>query len=111
VYHQCVSAALMVGTLLRKAYLLIWSEPSRNIPDKKKAAIVDVLRTGALTFLCGLFIWNLDNIFCDPWTRIKRAVGWPTAFFMEAGFVDCGEDYIVLMVTRLQVTRGGMCLP
>ncbi len=87
----------MLATPLREAYLLVWSEASRTIPDKKKAAIVEVLRTGALTFLFGFFIWNLDNIFCDPWTRIKRAVGWPTAFFMEGGFVNCGEDYAVLI--------------
>jgi dihydroceramidase len=73
----------MVSTLLREAYLLIWSEASRTIPDKKKAAIVEVLRTGVFTFLFGFFVWNLDNIFCDPWTRIKRSVGWPAAFLME----------------------------
>jgi dihydroceramidase len=111
VYHQCVFAALMVATPLREAYLLKWSKASRTIPDKKKAAIVEVLRTGALTFLFGFFVWNLDNIFCDPWTRIKRAVGWPTAFFMEGRFVKCKVDCAVLTVTCLQVTRGGMCLP
>jgi dihydroceramidase len=87
----------MVATLLREAYLLTRSEASRTIPDKKKAAIVEVLRTGAFTFLFGFFVWNLDNVFCDPWTRIKRAVGWPTAFFMEGRFVkfedDCARAY------------------
>ena len=73
----------MVATLLRETYLLTWSKASRTIPDKKKAAIVEVLKTGLLTFLFGFFVWNLDNIFCDPWTRIKRNVGWPLAFFME----------------------------
>lgn len=107
-YHQCVFAALMLGTFLREAYLL---KASRTIPDKKKAAIVEVLRTGVFTFLFGFFVWNLDNIFCDPWTRIKRAVGWPTAFLMEGRFVKCKEDCAVLTVTCLQVTRGGMCLP
>lgn len=100
----------MVATLLREAYLLIWSKASRTIPDKKKAAIVEVLRTGVLTFLFGFFVWNLDNIFCDPWTRIKRSVGWPAAFLMEGGFVKCMEDCRVLTVTRFQVTRGGTCL-
>ncbi|KAF8481693.1 ceramidase [Russula ochroleuca] len=83
VYHQSVFAALMLATLSREAYLLKWSEASRTIPDKKKATIVEVLRTGFLFFLFGFFIWNLDNIFCNSWTRIKQAVGWPTAFFME----------------------------
>jgi hypothetical protein len=88
----------MVATPLREAYLLKWSKASRTIPDKKKAAIVEVLRAGALTFLFGFFVWNLDNIFCDPWTRIKRAVGWPAAFFMEGRFVKCEEDCAVLTV-------------
>jgi dihydroceramidase len=73
----------MIGTLVREAHLLYWSEASRTIPDKKKAAIIQVLRTGAITFLFGFFVWNLDNIFCNPWTRIKHAVGWPIAFFLE----------------------------
>jgi len=73
----------MIGTVVREAHLLCWSEASRTIPDKKKKAIIQVLRTGAITFLFGFFVWNLDNIFCNPWTRIKQAVGWPTAFFLE----------------------------
>lgn len=90
VYHQCVFATIMFTSLSREAYLLIWSEASRTIPDKKKATIVKVLRTGLSFFLFGFFIWNLDNIFCDPWTRIKQAVGWPAAFFMEGRFAKRG---------------------
>lgn len=92
VYHQCVFGALMVATSLCEAYLLIWSKASRTIPDKKKAAIVEVLKTGAFIFIFGFFVWNLDNIFCGPWTHVKRAVGWPTAFLMEGGFVKYEED-------------------
>ena len=87
VYHQSVFAGLMVAMLLREVYLLSWSEASRTIPDKKKAAMLEILKTGVLTFLFGFFVWNLDNIFCNPWTRIKRGVGWPAAFFMEGKFV------------------------
>ena len=91
-YHQCVFAALMVATATREAQLLFWSEASRTIPDKKKATIVQVLRTGGCAFLFGFFIWNLDNILCRPWTPIKHAVGWPTAFFMEGKFCDNWND-------------------
>ena len=95
----------MVATPLREAYLLKWSKASRTIPDKKKAVIVEVLRTGALTFLFGFFVWNLDNIFCDPWTRIKGAVGWPTAFSWKVRFVKFEEDCAVLTVTRFYRSR------
>jgi len=36
VYHQCVFATIMFTSLSREAYLLIWSEASRTIPDKKR---------------------------------------------------------------------------
>jgi dihydroceramidase len=83
VYHQCVFATIMVAMPLREAYLLFWFEASKTIPDKKKTIIIELLRSGALMFLFGFIIWNLDNIFCDSWTRVKRGVGWPIAFFME----------------------------
>jgi hypothetical protein len=87
----------MIGTLIREAHLLYWSEASRTIPDKKKATIVQVLKTGAITFLFGFFVWNLDNIFCNPWTRIKHAVGWPMAFFLEGrSFDKSGDRFAVL---------------
>ena len=86
----------MLSTVLCEAYLLVWSEASRTIPDKKKAAIIEVLRTGAFMFLFGFFIWNLDNIFCDPWTRIKQAVGWPMAFLLEGRFATSRQDYAIL---------------
>jgi hypothetical protein len=86
----------MIVTLLREAYLVGWSEASRTIPDKKKATIIEVLRTGLVIFLFGFLVWNLDNIFCGPWTRIKHAVGWPVAFFMEGRSATSGEDYAVL---------------
>jgi dihydroceramidase len=99
VYHQFVFATIMLASLSRETYLLTWSEASRTIPDKKKATIVEVLRTGLFMFLFGFFVWNLDNIFCDFWTRIKQAVGWPIAFFMEGRFVERGEDYALLTNT------------
>ena len=89
-YHQIVFATLMLAALSREEYLRKWSEASRTIPDKKKATIVEVVKTGVLFFLFGFFIWNLDNIFCNPWTGIKQAVGWPIAFFMEGRFVKHG---------------------
>jgi len=108
-YHQCVFAALMVATMVREGQLLFWSEASRTIPDKKKATIVEVLRTGGCTFLLGFFIWNLDNIFCRPWTPIKHAVGWPTAFFMEGHawwhvLTGLGTFYIFQGITLLSLS-------
>lgn len=86
----------MIATLFREAYLLVWSDVSRTIPDKKKAVIIETLKTGVLSFLFGFFVWNLDNIFCGSWTQVKRTVGWPIAFFMEGEFI---QGNFVLFVT------------
>lgn len=110
VYHQIVFATIMLASLSRETYLLTWSEASRTIPDKKKATIVEILKTGLFMFLFGFFIWNLDNIFCDFWTRIKQAVGWPAAFFMEGKLWNVGRITPYLQ-TRSQVMRGGMYSP
>ncbi|KAN0127928.1 Ceramidase [Lactarius tabidus] len=83
IYHQGVFGSIMIATFFREIYLLAWSDVSRTIPDKKKAAIVETLKTGLFLFLFGFFVWNLDNIFCGSWTQVKRAVGWPIAFFLE----------------------------
>ncbi len=72
----------MIVTCVREVYLI----ESTTIPDKKKAVIKRILITGVLFFLLGFLIWNLDNIFCVFWTRVKRAVGWPMAFFLEGEF-------------------------
>jgi dihydroceramidase len=91
----------MVATVLREAYLLVWFEASKTIPDKKKATIINVLRTGSFMFLFGFAIWNLDNIFCDSWTRVKLAVGWPVAFFME------GKSELFLEIMRCLTAYSG----
>ncbi|KAH8981467.1 ceramidase-domain-containing protein [Lactarius hatsudake] len=72
VYHQCVFASLMVATLLREVHLLTRSDASRTLPDKKKAVIITILRTGLSS--------------CS--SLVKRAVGWPIAFFMEGEFIQ-----------------------
>jgi dihydroceramidase len=92
IYHQGVFGSLMIATFFREIYLLAWSDVSRTIPDKKKAAIVETLKTGLFLFLFGFFVWNLDNIFCGSWSQVKRAVGWPIAFFMEGEFIQ-GRPY------------------
>lgn len=112
VYHQCVFASLMIVTLLRELYLLSWSDASRTIPDKKKAVIIEALRTGLALFLFGFLVWNLDNIFCGSWTQVKRAVGWPIAFFMEGHawwhiFTALGTFYLTQGVNLLSLTVKG----
>ncbi|KAH8992341.1 ceramidase [Lactarius akahatsu] len=109
VYHQCVFASLMVATLLREVHLLTRSDASRTIPDKKKAVIITILRTGLFLFLFGFLVWNLDNIFCGSWTQVKRAVGWPIAFFMEGHawwhiFTGLGTFYLNQGITCMALS-------
>ncbi|KAF9074876.1 ceramidase [Rhodocollybia butyracea] len=83
IYHQLVFATLVLSVTFRVTYLLNWSPFEKQIPEDKKRIIASMFTTGALTFLAGFFIWNLDNMFCDILTGWKRAVGWPAAFLLE----------------------------
>jgi len=76
----------MFSTVFRVLYLLNWSEAGKMIPDRKKALCLTLYGRGAVMFVFGFFIWNLDNVFCGTLTRWKAAMGWPAAFFLEGIF-------------------------
>ncbi|KAK0465540.1 ceramidase-domain-containing protein [Desarmillaria tabescens] len=88
VYHQVVFGTIASTIGVRIAYLLNWSEERFRIPDDKKAEISNVF----------------DNIFCDPLTAWKTAVGWPLAFLFEGHawwhiFTGTGTYFMVVGVT------------
>ncbi|KAF8921976.1 ceramidase [Mucidula mucida] len=83
IYHQVVFGAIVLGSAIRIAYLLKWSEIRTKIPDEKKAQIANIYTMGAAIFVLGFLVWNLDNIFCDLLTVWKTSLGWPAAFLLE----------------------------
>lgn len=55
-----------------------------RVPDHAIRHEVQNLATwGAVIFVSGFAIWNLDNAFCSSLTGAKRYVGMPWAFVLE----------------------------
>jgi len=79
VFHQVVFATLMLTVLFRTEYLM----RSSAIPEAMLKQLKTVFRGGAVTFVAGFVIWNLDNIFCLDLTGWKFAITWPAAFLLE----------------------------
>ena len=83
VYHQVVFANIMFLNVFRTAYLLRKPPTALRVPAHDRQIVTRLFTSGALTFIMGFLIWNLDNIFCSRVTRWKHAVGWPAAFLLE----------------------------
>ncbi|EKM84053.1 hypothetical protein AGABI1DRAFT_81775 [Agaricus bisporus var. burnettii JB137-S8] len=83
VYHQVVFATILLITAGRIIYMLKWSEAADRIPASEKRAITKLFGTGAVLFVFGFLIWNMDNIFCDFLIARKLSIGWPFAFVLE----------------------------
>jgi dihydroceramidase len=55
-----------------------------RISDKAVRKDVRKLATwGAVVFISGFGIWNLDNALCGSLTQTKRALGMPWSFVLE----------------------------
>ncbi|KAL3424080.1 alkaline phytoceramidase [Phlyctema vagabunda] len=57
---------------------------SSRVSDVVVRAEVRKLATwGAILFISGFAIWNIDNEFCSSLTTLKRALGMPWSFIFE----------------------------
>jgi dihydroceramidase len=87
-FHTSVIGSL---TLLTNAGIMICavgiqtrSIISARIPNPSVRKDVKKLATwGAVVFISGFGIWNLDNALCGFWTETKRALGMPWSFLFE----------------------------
>lgn len=87
IYHQLVFASIMIITTVRGSWLLRQSKASVRLGPGVKKTISDLYLYGALTFVLGFAIWNLDNVFCDALSRWRASIGWPAAFILEGEFL------------------------
>ncbi|EJC98725.1 alkaline phytoceramidase [Fomitiporia mediterranea MF3/22] len=83
IYHQVVFAAFMIANTLRGSWLVRSAEASNRIGLNEKRTITSLYTSGALIFILGFAIWNLDNVFCNALSKWKALVGWPMAFLLE----------------------------
>ena len=73
----------MFTNVFRTAYVLRNPPYAQLIPPHDRKTIARLFGSGALTFLTGFLVWNLDNIFCARLTMWKHLMGWPGAFLLE----------------------------
>ncbi|KIY73484.1 alkaline phytoceramidase [Cylindrobasidium torrendii FP15055 ss-10] len=103
VYHQCVFAGIILATAGRLTYLMQYSPIRTKISEEKRALCTRSFWTGGFWFIFAFFIWNMDNIFCDPLTNLKTHIGWPSAFLLEGHswwhvFTGIGAYYMAVGV-------------
>lgn len=86
VYHQVVFALLMIASIARGSWLLHFSKASSRLGPSEKNTISTLYAHGALTFILGFVIWNMDNVFCNTLSKWKAYMEWPAAFLLEGTF-------------------------
>lgn len=66
-----VFAAIMICLVFRTAYLI-----KSRLPEADRAAVTSLYQSGALCFLAGFAIWNVDEQLCS-WLQAGRAAVGP----------------------------------
>jgi dihydroceramidase len=89
----------MLMNVFRTAYVLRTPPYAQLIPERDRRTIARLFGTGAVTFLAGFLVWNLDNIFCSQLTAWKNLVGWPGAFLLE------GHSWWHILTVRIDRKR------
>lgn len=86
ILHQVAYAAIQVVSTVRVLYLLYTAgSPLAQSPSarEKRAMIRKSYHVGAVIFLTGFLIWNLDNAFCEYFRLARSCVGYPLAALLE----------------------------
>jgi dihydroceramidase len=85
VFHQSAYAAIQILSTLRVIYLLTnTSSPLTSAAGKaRKREITRLYLFGAVIFLTGFAVWNVDNIFCAHLRAARQYVGYPWAVLLE----------------------------
>jgi len=89
---------------------------SARVADKAVRAEVKKLATwGAIIFVSGFAIWNIDNAICTSLTAAKRAIGMPFSFILELHgwwhiFTGVGAYIFIALVEYLTSEEAGQPL-
>lgn len=86
VFHQVAYASIQLVSTIRVIYLLTSPSSSLNSTPtvrERKREIQKLYLFGAIIFLTGFAIWNIDNIFCYHLRQARKKVGYPWAVLLE----------------------------
>lgn len=77
--HQ-VAYAIMNVVIVYKSFLLTETRVADAIARKR---LYSTMTYGAVIFLSGFFVWNLDVQLCGTWIDLRRYLGMPYGFLLE----------------------------
>lgn len=83
--------AMALASAFRSTYLQRYYDHGQSKDDalKRKLSIIRKIHLiGALMFVLGFILWNVDNIFCQHLREARRRAGMST--FISEGDVDFG---------------------
>ena len=83
VFHQVAYASIQICSTIRVIYLLrthFKASPSHRL---KRKQIQSLYSFGAVIFLTGFAIWNIDNIWCGWLRGARKTIGYPYALILE----------------------------
>ncbi|GAC96012.1 alkaline phytoceramidase [Pseudozyma hubeiensis SY62] len=85
VFHQVAYASIQIVSTVRVIYLLRNSSQHNSTAagKQRKKEIQKLYLFGAIVFLTGFAIWNVDNIFCYQLRQARKKVGYPAAVLLE----------------------------
>ncbi|KAK0466263.1 ceramidase [Desarmillaria tabescens] len=75
IYFQWVFAILCIAKVALITHLLMWSKEHLAISEDAKYSIASIFSIGAVLFVIGFVIWNIDGLCCDYLTDWKSPVG------------------------------------
>lgn len=83
VIHQAAFGFIQLVATFRAAYT-VRTAPERTYREKRnKADATRYTLMGAVLFLIGFLIWNIDNLYCDRISQLKEHLGTPWSFILE----------------------------
>jgi len=86
ILHQVAYGLIQFASTCRVFYHLYSSKSPLNRTREgqvKRKMMKNSYNYGALIFIAGFAIWNVDNIFCDQLRRARGFVGYPLAALLE----------------------------
>ncbi|KAH8919033.1 alkaline phytoceramidase [Atractiella rhizophila] len=83
VLHQVGYGLVQTALTARAGYVARSSWGKERVDEVKLSQIKRLFRDGIAIFLLGFAVWNVDNLFCDEITKLKKAAGPPLAWLLE----------------------------
>jgi len=118
---HCVTDELIMHSVLFGIMIAAVGHKTRSIISARVSDPIvrkDVKRLatwGAVIFVTGFIIWNIDTIYCSQLTAIKRTIGMPWSFVFELHgwwhlFTGLGAYIFIALVEYLTSEEAGQAL-